>query len=59
MSSHLISESFGPGCQDVRERMFHNRKKERANENEEERLNKLSSRNVFSPANSTIFLGVM
>lgn len=35
------------------------RKKERENENEKERLNKLSSRTVFSPANSTIFLGVM
>lgn len=59
MSSHLISESFGPDCQDVREKMLHNRKKERANEKEKERLNELSSRNAFPPANSTVFLGVL
>ena len=55
MSSHLISESFGPDCQDVREKMLHNRKKEKSSE--KERLNELCSRNAFLPANSAVFLG--
>lgn len=60
MSSHLISKSFGPGCQDVREKKEKtspNRRKER--ENEKERLNKLSSRHAFPPANSTVLLDVL
>lgn len=59
MSSHLISESFGPDCRDVREKMLYNRRKERANEKEKERLNELSSRNAFPPANSTVLVGVL
>jgi len=59
MSSHLISESFGPDCQDVREKMLHNRKKARANAKEKETLNELSSRNAFPHANSTVLLGVL
>lgn len=59
MSSHLISKSFGPDCQDVREKMLHNRKKEKSSEKEKERLNELCSRNAFPPVNSAVFLGVL